>query len=331
MKAFSRKSSASTAPALGTVELNGGGSKVVMVPALGGKISALHVGGRQWLWTSATMPYALPDERAQADDASYVETADTGGYDECFPTVGACVLPMVAGAFAQLRLPDHGELWSQRPDFQLRASGDAQEAQCTWEGRRMPYRFRRTVRVDSSGTVTMRYAAENLGRERLPFLWSAHPLLPMTKDTRLELPEDARVRVYAAHHLDLGGPMAEHRWPMFEVDGKRVDFSRPDAVARRYACKLFLDMPSGRAAVIEGDARLEVTFDATQVPNFGLWLNRKGWTPFAGGRAYHNFAFEPCIGAPDPLSDAFGSWDGAHWIEGGEKREWELVWRGVSG
>ncbi len=328
MKGFSRKSSVVAAPALGTIELNGGGSTVTIVPALGGKISAMTIGGRQWLWKSESIADAVPDERARADNASYVMTADTGGYDECFPTVGACVLPTAAGAYAQLALPDHGELWSRRPTVELRASGETQEARCVWDGQRMPYRFRRAVRVDSSGAVTMRYVAENLGRERLPFLWSAHPLLPMAAETRIELPEGARVRVFGEQHIDLGGPLAEHRWPRFTIAGKVVDFSRPDAVSRKYACKLFLDMTVGRAAVVEQDARLEVSFDTTQVPNFGLWLNRGGWTPFRKGKAYHNFGFEPCIGAPDLLSDAFGTWDGAQWIEAGDKREWELVWRG---
>jgi hypothetical protein len=109
--------------------------------------------------------------------------------------------------------------------------------------------------------------------------------------------------------------------------GKPLDFSQPNAVARAYACKLFLDMPVGRAAIEEGGARLEVTFDTRQVPNFGLWLNKRGWTPFAKGQPYLNLAFEPCIGAPDTLSDALGAWQSAHWLAPAERREWTLTWR----
>ena len=36
----------------GFAELRGGGSRVLIVPALGGKIAHLELGGRQWLWTS---------------------------------------------------------------------------------------------------------------------------------------------------------------------------------------------------------------------------------------------------------------------------------------
>jgi galactose mutarotase-like enzyme len=309
-------------------ELRGGGSRVVIVPALGGKIAALELGGRQWLWRSDVIPF-----RPGTDGASYVETADSGGYDECFPTVGACVVPDAAGRYGGLTLPDHGELWAQRAETDVVTLPDGPQATSRWRGRRMPYEFARSVRVGAAGEVAMRYAVRNDGKEPLPFIWSAHPLLPLTPDTRLVLPDGARVRVYAQHKIDLGGPGAEHWWPRATLAKSRkvVDLSRPDAVARRYACKLFLDMPTGAAAVEEAGSRLEVRFDVAAVPNLGLWLNRRGWTPFRGRSAYCNFAFEPCIGATDLLSDAVGSSHGARWLEPGEEQAWTLEWRGSRG
>ena len=38
--------------------------------------------GREWLWRNDQIPLALPKQ-----GASYAETADSGGWDECFPTV----------------------------------------------------------------------------------------------------------------------------------------------------------------------------------------------------------------------------------------------------
>jgi galactose mutarotase-like enzyme len=195
----------------------------------------------------------------------------------------------------------------------------------------MPYEFTRSVRVGAAGEVVMRYAVRNDGDEPLPYIWSAHPLLPLTPSTRLVLPEGARVRVYSQHRIDLGGPGAEHWWPRATVQKTRkvVDLSRPDAVARRYACKLFLDMPVGAAAVEEEGARLEVRFDVTAVPNFGLWINRGGWAPSRARRADVNLGFEPCVGTSDLLSDAVGSWHSARWLEPGEERAWTLEWRGT--
>ena len=86
-------------------------------------------------------------------------------------------------------------------------------------------------------------------------------------------------------------------------------------------------MREGRAAVIENGVRLEVTFDIAQVPNFGLWINRGGWTPFKRGKAYSNLGFEPCIGAPDTLEEALGAWKSAQWIDAGASYRWALRWR----
>jgi hypothetical protein len=66
----------------GSAELRAGTTKVVIIPALGGKIASMEMAGREWLWTSDVISQQTP-----IDGASYVETADSGGYDECFPTV----------------------------------------------------------------------------------------------------------------------------------------------------------------------------------------------------------------------------------------------------
>lgn len=309
---------------LGFAELRGGGSRVVIVPSLGGKIAEMELGGRQWLWRSDVIPYAMPE-----DGASYVETADSGGYDECFPTVAPCRVPTWIRGFGGLELPDHGELWTQSPTVDVRTSATGQCAVTTWTGQRMPYRFVREVRVTPSGDVEFVYEATNTGSERMPFIWSAHPLLPLTSETRLELPHATRVHVYTQHEIALGTGATDLRWPMIRSAGKLLDFSQPFSIARRYACKLFLEMREGHAAVVEGGSRLEVSFDTNQVPNFGLWINRGGWTPFKRGKPYSNIAFEPCIGAPDTLDEALGAWKNAHWLDAGHSRRWSLRWRGT--
>ena len=106
--------------------------------------------------------------------------------------------------------------------------------------------------------------------------------------------------------------------------------SYPYGVAKRYACKLFLEMREGRAAIIEAGLRLEVSFKVDEIPNFGLWINRGAWTPLKRGKPYSNISFEPCIGAPDTLEEALGAWKNAHWLEVGQSRRWSLRWRAVA-
>jgi galactose mutarotase-like enzyme len=317
---------------LDSITLSAGDASVTVVPALGGKISSLSLAGREWLWTSDVLRRTVPEDAlASDDDVSYVETADSGGYDECFPTVGACRVPEAVPGFGGLRLPDHGELWSQRPAVDVTRVGARGTVLVTWEGRRMPYAFVRALELHEDGRVELRYAVTNRGAHRLPFVWSAHPLLALTPRTRLALPDGARMRVYAEHGIALGGVRSEHQWPFVEVRGVTRSFTRPAEVAAASACKLFLDLPEGtrRLAVNEGRARLEVEFEAADVPHVGLWVNNRGWTPSAGGTPYLNFAFEPCIGAPDTLEDALGAWDSAAWLDAGETRRWTLTWRGT--
>jgi galactose mutarotase-like enzyme len=321
------------------VTLAAGGTSVEIVPALGGKIASMRLGGREWLWTSDVLPWTTPTEAVAADDAaSYVLTADTGGYDECAPTVGACRIPSDVAGFGGVVLPDHGELWSQHATTD-RLSDDATgpAAITHWTGRRMPYAFARTVRVAENGAVHLDYALTNRGGYPLPFLWSAHPLLPFTDDTRLHLPTGARMRVWAQHGLDLGGEGAEHQWPLLRVDGRETDFTQPRDVLgpdARWACKLFLDLPATSSertsvAIEQEGVRLEASFPTRDVPNFGLWLNHRGWTPFEGGTPYLNLAFEPCIGTPDALDAALGVWHGAAWLPPGKTRRWSLEWRAM--
>jgi hypothetical protein len=303
-------------------ELRGGGSRVRIVPALGGKIVHLDLAGREWLWASDVTPYTVPDE-----GAPYEGTADTGGYDECFPTVHGCTIPTWVRGFGGVSLPDRGELWSQTPSIDVRTSPEGQIATTTWMGRRMPYRFTRVVRVMPAGDVECHYEALNTGTDRVPFVWSPNVVLPLTAHTRLDLPQATRMHVYAQHEIALGVGATDLRWPMVRSSGKLLDMSNPWAVARRYACKLFLEMREGWAAVIQDGLRLEVSFAVEDVPNFGIWINRSAWTPLKRDKPYSNLAFAPSIGAPDTLEEALGSWKSAYWLEPGKPRRWTLTWR----
>lgn len=309
----------------GFVELRGGDSRVIIVPALGGKIANLELGGRQWLWTSDVTPYTVPD-----DNASYAETADTGGYDECFPTVAACKVPTWVRTFGGAQLPDHGELWAQAPTVDVRTSPDGQSATTTWMGRRMPYRLTREVRVRPTGEVECEYEAMNTGTDRIPFIWAGQVVLPLTSQTRVDLPLATRLHVYTQHEIALGVGATDLRWPMLRSQGKLMDLSHPAAVAKRYACKVFLEMREGRAAIIEDGHRLELSFQVDEVPNVGLWINRGAWTPFKRGKPYHNLALSPSIGAPDTLEEALGAWKSAQWLDPGKPRRWTLRWRAVA-
>ena len=114
-------------------------------------------------------------------------------------------------AYSGLALPDYGELWSQSTTFSSRRWTVARTQYAVGWGSGC-HRFARAIYV-TADRVEMHYAVTNDGLYWLPFLWSAIPLLPLTKNTKLEFPEGARVRVWAQHGIELGGPGAEHCWP----------------------------------------------------------------------------------------------------------------------
>ncbi|RPH61827.1 MAG: DUF5107 domain-containing protein, partial [Chloroflexi bacterium] len=73
-----------------TIQVRTGLLELSIVPGLGGKINSLRDvrTGREWLWRNPRLPYKrLPH------GSSYVAEADTGGWDECFPSVSACEYP----------------------------------------------------------------------------------------------------------------------------------------------------------------------------------------------------------------------------------------------
>ncbi|MCC6317437.1 MAG: hypothetical protein IT361_07045 [Gemmatimonadaceae bacterium] len=301
------------------IELVGGESRVLVLPTLGGKIAELWMAGRQWLWENPVIPLS-----AGIDGESYVETADTGGMDDCVPSIGACRVPGWVRTFGGTEIPEHGELWSREPVVDVRTSAAGQLVRCSWESQRLPYRFEREIRVDAAGLVHFAYAMHNDSEERMPFVWAAYPLFPLTDDTRLVLPDGARLRVYARHGIDLGEVRSEHRWPLVRGGGKAHDFTHPAGVARKYACKLFLDVVEGGVSIREAGHELRFTWDPGEIPHLGLWINKKGWTPFRDEEPYLNLGVHPGIGAPDTIVEALGDWKSAAWLDPGRTRRWSF-------
>jgi hypothetical protein len=292
--------------------------EVVAVPAVGMKLTHLRrLRGREWLWRNPELPLALPKP-----GASFADTADSGGWDECFPTVGASPMPGApAGAPS---LPDHGELWSADWVSSLYEDGDGTTLAGVARGVRLPYEFRRDVTVPREGhAVRFRYQLRHLGGDPFAWIWSAHPLLNVQAGATLELPGVRQVTVDHVQGRDDLSPGDIVSWPG-AIGGDPGTFAFPEHGG--WAVKLFGDQGDGSLVLTDPrqGERLEIIAAPAEVPQVGLWLNVGGWA--AAGRApYYNLGLEPCIGAADRLVDAAERWHTAPTLEPGGDRRWELT------
>lgn len=292
--------------------------EVVVVPTVGMKLTNLRrLRGREWLWRNEQMPLALP-----LVDASFVETADSGGWDECFPTVGPSPIPGAPPGTPQL--PDHGELWSASWTSSAYDHAGGVTLAAAAAGRLLPYQFHRELTLDHRDPlVRLSYRLKSTGNSPFPWLWSAHPLLNVQPGSTLEIPSLRQVRVGAVHglpELSVGDIVS---WPE-AFGGRDGRFVFPDDGA--WAVKLFGDVgQSGRMVLTDPrrGERLEMTVLPEEVPQVGLWINNRGWAP-PGRTPYYNLGLEPAIGAPDSLDDAVRDWNLARTLEPGEERSWEV-------
>lgn len=299
--------------------------ELVALPGAGARITDLRLRrrGREWLWRNPALPFVVPPASPLPSPTVYLDRYDSGGWDECFPTVAAC--PRPGSPPDHPWLPDHGELWHAQWGHEL----FTREGVTTWRSvtdcRTIPAVFSRRVELSESddgenSTVTFRYGLRSTAAEPLPFLWSAHPLLSVQPGTTVELPGVSRVRVAAVHGRSEMVVDAETSWPPGGEDRLVLPASGG------WAAKLFArSTPEGRAVVtdpLRGEA-LEFQWDAGEIPWVGLWLNPGGFGP--QGVPYYNLAVEPCLAAPDGLDRAVSEWKVAPILRPGEERTWRLT------
>jgi galactose mutarotase-like enzyme len=292
--------------------------EIVAVPALGMKLTNLRrLNGREWLWRSDQIPLAPP--RA---GASYVETADSGGWDECFPTVGPG--PMPGAPTGTPSLPDHGELWSGSWTSSVYSGGEGTTLAGSATGTLFPYEFHRRVTLDPDEPVArFRYRLHHTGNEPFPWIWSSHPLLNVQPGSVLTLSGVNQVRVAAVHGREDLQVDDIVSWPG-AIGGEADQFTFPETGG--WAVKVFGDVTAATRMVLTDPRRgerLEFRVRAEEVPQVGIWINCGGWAP-QGRTPYYNLALEPCIGAPDRLDLAVGDWHTAQTLHPGEVREWGI-------
>jgi hypothetical protein len=285
--------------------------ELALVPALGGRIISLRSlrTGRQWCWHQ-DRPDWLWANRA-GDDFG---TSPQAGVDECVPSVAAC-------RFAGRDLPDHGEVWYQPWTLDEAALGRGVLA-ATVRLTVSPFVFQRAIRAAAApGSLVFDYRLQNLSGSDQPFLWSLHPLFTITPGDQLQLPPEVTT-------LRLNGGLGDRpiefgdRWDYPQpFPGVRLDQLQVPGLPKGCVKGFTGPLREGWAALFNpstGD-RLQLRWDAAQVPYCGLWLNR-------GHAGFHHVALEPTSGAPDALSDAVERWQQHAVVPAGGTSAWSITW-----
>lgn len=288
--------------------------EATVLPGLGGKIASLRYGEVELLQGALR-------EYAPRTSGMGFEQSDASGFDDCLPTVAAC---MVREAQGTVEVPDHGEFWQLSCTVERHGE---REARLTATGRLFPLRLERRLTVEGS-TLRVDYRLENVGERATPYLWSAHPSLAVDAGDAIELPESVKeLTVEGSAHGRLGTKGRVVKWPIAETPGgERIDLSRAGKPTDGVGDKVFGAAPQVGWAAVErqrAGVRVQVAFDPGLSPYLGLWLCYGGW-PEGQARRQQCVGLEPCTAPADSLAEALEhGW--ARVLEPGQVAHWWMT------
>jgi galactose mutarotase-like enzyme len=277
--------------------------RAIVVPALGGKIASLVdlQTGREWCWKNADVAPVKPESATP-----YLR--NLGGWDECFPSI--CQTRFPCSPWQDVLIPDHGEIWSLPWEARITDGNSQIEIATTVNGVRLPYTFERVIRIaDDEPTLSFRYSVQNRSDSPMPFIWSCHPTLAVIPGNRLLVPIE-EVTLFGSRNERFGAEGKLLHWPrVVDIEGSSWDFTILPKLESGISLKLFSLSKAASYAVVydpELNAELRFEFDPEEITHIGLWLNFNGLTLVEGGPTYYCIGIEPCLGASDDLSIAYG-------------------------
>ncbi|MEW6702928.1 MAG: hypothetical protein AB1298_09460 [Bacteroidota bacterium] len=225
---------------------------------------------------------------------------DVSGFDECFPTVSACGKDL--NEDKKYCFPDHGELWSRKWKF----SYGQDFVTLFIEGIKTKYLFEKKIRIIED-SIEIAYSVRNLSSDAFPYIWSAHPLLKISKGDKILLPENIdTVSLHWASDPLIGKPGDLLNLPFLILEQNEFDFSIVPDKSVDIALKCFTEkLSKGYAGLYkkEKDETILFTFDTDEIPYLGIWLCYGGW-PNDSKRKHYTIGLEPTNGNSDSLSEA---------------------------
>jgi galactose mutarotase-like enzyme len=299
------------------VVISSAACSVTFVPALGGKIASIKIGGNELLQA----PLAPPVLRSQS---LAFEDSDASGWDECLPSVAACEVETPSG---RALIPDHGDLW--RVPWQVLDSAPG-SVLMRGECFSLPLALQRSAALTESGNgwhLSLEYTVSNIGNQAVPWSWAAHPLFATQKGDQILLPASITTfRIEGSRGNRLGSPGKEAQWPIATLTGgAHADLSVAQDADAGIGDKLFagpLSQDENWCTLLRPSAglRLHMEFDPEATPYLGLWICYGGW-PERPGHTQVCVALEPATAPRDSLA-VTGPW--SRMLGPGESFSWPM-------
>lgn len=236
------------------------------------------------------------DRRPAFDPARGYCYHDIGGYDECFPTIVSCRGITPDGDTYDYA--DHGHLWQLAWDAKI--DGGVLVMRCHIP--ELACSFIRRCSFVTEASLLLQYEIVNRSRQRVPYVYSAHPMLAGDEFMRVVLPKGMR-RAFNSMAADSFG-LSAGQW--FDLPWRNhADIEGPFRPTRRTFIKLFSDrLKEGRAAVeyLDCRQRLEITYDVKRLPYLGFYACQ-GFDFLDDGEFADKclLAFEPATGLGDDI------------------------------
>ena len=263
--------------------LSNGVVSIAVLPDLGAKISSLtDRTGREYL-SRSDKPYRARHPGAPFGDSEF------DGIDECFPTVGGCEYP--AAPWTGLKVPDHGELWSQA---WTRSAGLGLTLEA--HGIVFPFHMRRSITLEGPA-VTLAYTVSNTGDAPLQYLYAFHALLAGDTGCGMQWPDSQPILRSYSRDGALGASGTTVLWGAFQVAGQ--PFSQHQFVrdSGRYYKYFASPMTTGHAVARLADgATLTMDWPVSELPHLALWCSE--------GNVGHHLGAEPTTAPVDTLAQA---------------------------
>jgi len=238
-----------------------------VLPELGVKIyNFIHrKSNRNLLWHNPRIPPARQSIGAKFDDVW------SGGWDELIPN------DIPTSVFGNEMLPDHGEIWSQPSERQIK---DRTSVRFLNYGHVLPTIFEKTITLlPDESHCTVYYRLTNTGRRQINFLWNIHPAVARSPATRLDVPAvRGIVEKWGTGHFEAG---TEYNWPTaVSRSGQEIDMTRVSPLESNLADHHYLpDLSQGWYAVTDTQTKVGfgLSFPTNIFPNLWLFRTFRGW------------------------------------------------------